>query len=302
MKPAPGLPEIVFAAKDSIWISTPAAPQVVLPLSGETTTISMKPKTAALCYDRVWAASDDVVPAGIRVWGGTEVEQGDLGLAANWNIQTNRAPVAAMIASDTTKSALMRASTEQGLGWTFREIARGFQQQHATPIVPVYDLAKDRETAYKEGQREVIVSVISDLSIVDEQSLTWKQVREFRADQEAREKYRRLLHWLDKEMVGKSQQFVEDEISQKLTGYEWALNKHGMETALGAIEEFLDAKHLLGAEGFSVCMEEPFFATLAIGARIGKVVLTLLRRKLEYADLERGPDSEISWLYDLKKV
>lgn len=301
MKPKAGVPEIVLAAKDAIWVPSQAATQVVLPSSGQTTAISIKPKTAALCYDRVWAASDDVVPPGIRVWGGTGVEEGGLGLAGNWNIKTNRAPIASMLGPAEKKIAFMTASTEKGLGWTLREIARAFQRQHATAMTPVYDLAEDSETAYEEGTREVIVSVISNLSIVDEKALTWEQVQEFRADQEARQKYRRFLHWLDKEMVGKSQRFVEDAISLRLDDYERALKKHGMRVILGTIEECLDGEYSLGAS--AACLADTTWGPLVSGLLLAtKVGIKLHQKKLEYDDGERGPNSEICWLYDLKNI
>jgi hypothetical protein len=71
-----------------------------------------------------------------------------------------------------------------------------------------YDFIEQRDKMYREGDREVIVTTLGDLSIVDEGQLSWEQVMEFRADGEMRGKYKRLLHWLDKEMTGKSPSFI----------------------------------------------------------------------------------------------
>jgi hypothetical protein len=46
-----------------------------------------------------------------------------------------------------------------------------------------------------------VMVTLENLQIVDEKGLSWDQVVSFREDTEARKKYRRFLHWLDKEMV-----------------------------------------------------------------------------------------------------
>ena len=303
MDPEPNMPYIMIG-NNAVWYTRPYTAdtgEIVLPSAGETAAISLRVKTAALCYDRVWAVSNNVVPDDIRVWGGSDAELGGEGLAADWNMKTNRAPIAAMHAPDDKRLAMMAAATDQGLGWTFRQIAHSFQLEHGTSMTPIYDLAKDNETAYKEGQREVVVSTISKLAIVDEGALTWEQVKEFRNDDEAKRKYRRFLHWLDKDMVGKSQSFIEDEISERLEDYGWAIKKHGMKTVLGTIEESLDGKYLLGA---TVALHgDPAIGALLAGLVLaGKVFVKLRQTQLEYEDVERGPNSEIAWLYDLKKL
>jgi hypothetical protein len=276
--------------------------RIALPSQGERAAISVKVKTAALCYDRVWATSDDVVPKEVRVWGGSTAELDGRGLAADFNIKTNRAPIAAMVGPEDKKLEMMKAATDYGLGLLLRKIARSFSEKHGVPMTPVYDLASDRESAYHEGDRQVVTSIVSNLEIVDERMLTWEQVLDFRCDEEAQRKYRRFLHWLDKEMVGKSQNFIEDEITEKLEDYAWALRKHGIKTVLGTIEEALDGKYFLGASGVALA-GYPELGALAAGVVIaGKMIVKLLRRRLEFEDVERGANSEISWVYELKKL
>ena len=72
---------------------------------------------------------------------------------------------------------------------------------------------------YQKGNREVIIATLDDLDIVVEEQLSLEQVMEFRADDQIRGKYKRLLHWLDKEMVGRSPNFVRDEVAIRLDDY-----------------------------------------------------------------------------------
>ena len=280
--------------------------QVLLPAVGESAAISLKPKTAALCYDRIWSTSDTVVPKAIRCWGGSPAELDGRGLAADWNMKTNRAPIAAMCGPEEKRLQLLRASTDYGLGLVLREIARSFCTEYGTPIVPIYDLSADRISGYREGERQVIVATLLNLRVVDEQHLTWEQVIYFRKDEENMQKYKRFLHWLDKDMVGKSRAFIEDDIALKLDDYQRSLKKHGIRTILGTIEEVLDGKYLLGASGVGggfALAGQPVLGMLAAGLLIGgKVVVKLIQTKFDFEDVERGPNSEISWVYETKKL
>jgi hypothetical protein len=58
-----------------------------------------------------------------------------------------------------------------------------------------------------------LITCLRNLEVVSESDLTWEQVREFRSDLKNRERYRRLVHWFDKEMAGKTLPFIQDELA-----------------------------------------------------------------------------------------
>lgn len=183
-----------------------------------------------------------------------------------------------------------------------REIAKSFSGEHRMPMVPIYESEEKRDSEYHEGNGEAVVMALGNLQIVDEDKVTWGQVIEFRKEEESRRKYRRFLHWLDKGMVGKSQAFLEDEISERLEDYEWALKKHGIKTVLGTIDEALDGKYLIGAGGLALA-GHPILGLLGAGLLIGsKVGVKLKQTKLDFDDVERGLNSEISWVYEVKDL
>lgn len=234
---------------------------ILLPRRGESAAITLKVKTAALCYDRIWSASNDVVPETIRCWGGSPAELDGRGLAADFNIKTRRAPIAAMCGPEEKKLPLLKASTDHGLGLILREIARSFSAEHRVAVIPVYDLVTDRTSAYHDGKHE---------------------------------------------MVGKSQAFVEDEISIRLDDYEQALRKYGIKTVVGTIEEALDGKYLLGASsmaGSFTLAGHPILGMLAAGLLVGgKIGVKLMQAKIDFEDVERGANAEISWVYEATKL
>lgn len=173
-------------------------------------------------------------------------------------------------------------------------------------MVPIYALSSDRETEFHEGTRQVLVATLSNLEIVDEQQLTWEQVIEFRDDEQTKQKYRRLLHWLDRDMVGKSEAFIHDEICQRLEDYESSLKKHGVKTVVGIIQEVLDGKYLAGVSDVSspfVLAGHPTLGVLAgAGLIVARVVVKIAQVLLDFDDVERGPNSEISWVYEVKRI
>jgi len=278
---------------------------LLIPSENETAAIALKPKMAALCYDRIWGTSDDIVPRPIRCWGGTRTEVSGKGLAADYNIKSNRAPVVAMVGPEDKRLEMLRASTDYGLAAAFRDIAKSFSKGRGIYMVPIFDFIEQRNRMYQEGDREVVIAILSDLEIVDEEQLSWEQVIEFRADEENRKKYRRFLHWLDKDMIGKSQSFIEDEIAIKLDDYERALKKYGIKTILGTIEEGFDEKMFLKAftagEALNLAGYPYLGFFVGAGIVIGKIAIKLTQVMLAYDDIERGPNSEISWVYESKK-
>jgi len=172
--------------------------------------------------------------------------------------------------------------------------------------IPVYSSSNERDAQYGMGDHGAIVSYLKDLEIVDEENTRWEQVLEFRKDQTARLKYRRFIHWLDSEMVGKSASFVEDAIAIKLEDYRWALRKHGIRTFLGAISATLDPKYLLGTSAVAASMglltSQPLWALLTQGGlMVGKACVSLARAGLDFDEVRRGHNSEVAFVYEAQK-
>jgi hypothetical protein len=297
--------------------------KVLLPSEGETIAIAAKDKTAALCYDRILVPylhplAKGGIPDSIRCCGESLFEKEFIKLCecgkrleeikgrpvTNEELMSAAKGLLGYITFLSRGIASNSSVLDLFLGAT-RECAKSFSETYGIPVAVICTSEKERDNLYKEGDRKVVVSILSDLEIVDEGKLTWQQVIEFRKDKKSLQKYRRLLHWLDKEMVGKSQAFIEDDIVQKLEDYESALEKHGLKTVLGTIEEVLDGKYLLGASGivgsFSIAGYPGLGVLAGAGLMVGKMAVKLGQIWLDFNDAERGANSEISWVYEVKE-
>ena len=187
-----------------------------------------------------------------------------------------------------------------------RDIALAFSRKYNRKVKTVFSSSKLQRIIYQEGDMDVILMAMGNLKIVDEEKITWEQVLELRKDKESKAKYKRFLHWLNKEMLGKSQAFIEDEIAIKLEDYESALNKHGIKTVLGTIEEVLDGKYIFEASaaigGFSLAGHPILGFLTGAGIFVGKVGLKLAQISLDLNDIEKGMNSDIAWVYEAKKL
>ncbi len=180
--------------------------------------------------------------------------------------------------------------TEKFVLSTERQIALSYHVRTGAAVAPLYNSAQSREAQYGSGETPVVIAVVENLNIVAEESLSWEQVIEFRRDVPARLAYRNFIHWLDKDMVGKSVQFVVDEVNARMERYEWAMRKHGLQTVLGALECTLNAKNLLGTSAAVLTVQslshEALLSVLAgSGLVVGRAAITAAVKLIERADI-----------------
>ena len=232
------------------------------PSPGETAVVALEcPRTAALCFDRVWSIPiyDTGFPPEIGFSSTSEAElvfalylhisRRDITRIANCNPEELAEAVMAkdaqaIFASPTLASAyavtLTGAAVAGSLGADWlprmtRTLSEDLQKAVASRVAPLYNSESTRDAEYKPGDRGVIVTALRQLNVVDEEALSWNQVLEFRRDKRARADYQRLVHWLDSDMAERSTAFIVDEMGVRLDNYYQAIKKHGLKTRLAWI-------------------------------------------------------------------
>jgi hypothetical protein len=149
---------------------------------------------------------------------------------------------------------------------------------------------------------ESIISLAS-LDLVDAEQASWDQIVEFRRDEEARAKLRRLRLFAYEKYQGKSLEFVKDDIETKIEDYDAAVKKWGFETAQGAINMLLTSKVIGGALAgslISTLLGSPTMAVVAAASgsllEIGHVTVEIAKQRLALKTLMReNPVSFISY-------
>lgn len=281
-----------------------------LPKQGQTAAIALtSPKIAALCYDRIWTGLNEDVPHGIGFRGHSSPESGLLFLWALTSALEALGPTASR-AYVTAGEAFAKAlgyesiSGAEAIDSLARKLAEGIAHEYGIAATTIFREPRDRDLAYKEGEREAIVAVIQDVPVVSEERLTWEQVAEFRRDAEMLRKFRKLVHWLDASLVGKSHQFICEEIAVRLDDYMAAIKKHGLGTKTGILSAVLDRKAILDSSAATVAIgyvSDPLMALLSGKAVIGgETVLHAVTAKLNYDDATVSTAGEIAYLVELR--
>lgn len=273
-------------------------------LPGEAETVAVAaaaPKAAALCFDRVWTLPmiEDGPPEPIRAYGATDVEIWLQVLVTGAREQMWDWSDVPQLARDANVEVWFE-SAELSVE---RFIAETLQRSCSIAAVPVFDSATACRAQYAPGSSDVVVAILDALEVVDEDKLSWPQVLEFRRDKEARSKYRRFIHWLDAEMVGRDTTYIADDIANRLDGYRWALRKHGITTLISCLSSLLDPRFAMAVSSASLAMalsvDKLSALATAVTAAIGQVTVTLAKGAIDLNDARRGAGSEIAFIHEV---
>lgn len=300
----------------------------VFPSTDESIVVSRgRPKTAALCFDRVWGFQG-MIPEEIRFGGlsGFELGLQVVGRVALDGARENITSVSSVNQGDWAqrigKARTFKWCAEVMQDLVGKKLTEGFTTDFSEALdrrlsaaleselgrhVPImYSSRADLNSEYKPGSHEVIIAALSNLEIVDEQELQWEQVTEFRKDAEARGRLTRMLHWLDGNMVGKNTAYIVDEIGIRLKDYRDALSKHGVKAALGIFTAVLDPKGLASAAaagaGFLVAGRPDLGALTATGILVGKTLVEVGEAALDFKEVRRGHSPEIAFVHELGRL
>ncbi len=275
----------------------------ILPRQDESLAVStMRPKTAALAFDRVLRlpGSIDPMPEEIGFYCATLPEMITwVFLLMHISLISSGVDIPDLAPLPGTDIA---ANEERSL----RELCSELEPiMGSTPTI-FYESASRRDREFPYGAKEILVAAISDCSLVDESALSWGQVLDFRRDAEARKKYRRLVRWIDTEIAARSPQETRDLIAIRLDDYGWAMKKHGLQAAIGSLSSILDPRFLGGISATvaaSAVAGGPTWAAIAgTGISVGRVLLTLGTAYVDGIDERRKTNYEVAYLYDVGKL
>jgi hypothetical protein len=277
----------------------------VFPSPGETLAFSvMKPKTAALAFDRVYRIPvlQNPVPKEIGFFCGTMPEL----------ILYGGALLAyAMEKSDVPfeKRTIFQKNDSKESGnnekRSIRFVCSEFQKRFGITPTIIYSSPSSRDEEFKSGKFEILTTSISNVAMVDEEQLTWEQILEFRKDAETRAKYCRFVRWVDLELKTKSSKEVEDLIAVRLDDYQWSLKKHGLKASVGTLSCLLDPKFLAGTSAAvaatSVTGGSVWGALAGASLVFGRAAVNFGTAKIDGLDERRKENYEVAYVHEIQK-
>ena len=269
-------------------------------------------KVSALLYDRVWSPPlfSDGIPRDLECYGATDDEVVLQGLTIGLAIRSGwtRFTPSGEVVIEEPKHQDANSGREPGVFFqqTMRSVADSLRRQFRINAVPVYETTEARSREYKPGDGGLIISILDNLAVVSEVDLAWEQVVEFRRDESARFNYRRLVHWLDAQVVGKPVDFVVDELALRYDKYKRALGKHGLKTTIGAIQSLIDPKFLaaasatVGGVGLGIGLSAAGLAAVAVAGT--QMACSIARAKIEFEEQIDGQFGEVALVHQLKEL
>ena len=265
-----------------------------LPTGTESFAISVgKPKTAALCFDRVYAAPIvmEPTPADVGFYGATAAE---IYLWAQIRFQLegfltrspgDQLPVAEEEVLSPAEEGRRTTEFVDGL------VSEYYSRAYGTHPTIVFSSRRARNAGLQRGAARSLALALEGIGVVDEERLDWEQVSEFRRDDSSRIKYRRLMRWFD-ERSDLTESQLEDEIAVRLDDYEWAIKKHGLKLVAGSINALLDPKFLTSAAavtaGASVLAGGMAGAGVGLTVGIGKAIASITTEAVDVLDDRRS--------------
>lgn len=162
------------------------------------------------------------------------------------------------------------------------------------------------------GNTQDINLKMTGLKAVNAQKMSWRHILEFREDKNSQAKLRNLNIFLTDDYEGKSVQYIEDSISQKIEAYEQTTKTWGLESSEACREIIFSSESLMtfasaalltaiaGPALFPAAMTTKAIISAAIGSSfaIGKINIKMGKRKRELLAFKK--DSPISYLIDVK--
>lgn len=192
--------------------------------------------------------------------------------------------------------------------------ANAFRKELGINLVPIHvdktKYEREREKIWQNGfehdnfrawkskngeytDSEVYEITIKSIPMAIEEKLTWQQVLDFREDLAEIEKLRRFRQWANISLTNKNTSQIQDELSQQLEEYEYALKKHGVQTTISGITTILSSSLLaLSALGETNLA----FGCIQCCSASASIIAHMSYMMFSYKDLERMP---IAYVYDV---
>lgn len=146
---------------------------------------------------------------------------------------------------------------------------------------------------------------LSNIPLIDTSSVDWETIIDIRNNQDAKRKLTNLRLFMHKNYVGKSKEFIEDDLSEKIMEYENICRDYRIETKISMLSSLMHSKSILAmavTSVFAILVNEPMVASTAmlsgVSLEIGKICLEAAKRKHAFHVLERN--HELAYIIDCK--
>ena len=170
---------------------------------------------------------------------------------------------------------------------------------HGVPVTPLYPSERLMRSQIFDGPAIAYQAALEHIPLIDDSSVTWPEIIEFRKDKDAARKVRRLGLWLVDGLKCDSVAHASDVIAARIEDYKWALQKHGLKTVTGAASYIAAGG---GATAVLNALSQPIWESIAVGLTFTAATCAwVAERLIDHEDAVRGANSEVAILYDAQR-
>ena len=196
-------------------------------------------------------------------------------------------------------------------GERFAKLARELTAKYSgsgITATPYFDSSESFSHGFPKGNELAIASVVSNVPVVNWLSLLytdWKQIHEFRLDQENLKRFRRFRLWLYELAEIDDPGKAIDVVAKRLEDYQDAMRKHGIETTIGTLKSILSKEGLIAAGlGSAIAALGNFSVTSIIAGSslaVGKAALSLAEILVDYDKTVRREHECVAYIHSMNK-
>jgi hypothetical protein len=170
-------------------------------------------------------------------------------------------------------------------------------------VIPTYESDESFRKDFSNGINIAYQAALNNIPVASPERLSWDQIRDFRNDKDAASKYRDLRLWFKDLFITDSIVEATDRIAQRIERYQWAIDKHGIETKTGIISEVLSWENLAVFGATAALLREPIAGLLAgTCLSIAKYSIKMAKRQLDLETIKREQFPEIAVLLEVQKL
>jgi len=151
-----------------------------------------------------------------------------------------------------------------------------------------------------------IICTLANIPIVDADSADFDQIKNLRKDAESKRKLTNLKLFLHETYVGKSIEFIEDDLTRRMYDFNIVVKKHGFRTQQAALSTLFNSKTILPTIATaiaSVVVGKPLLSVAAAAGaliEVDKIIVQVRQCKYDHSALLET--HELAYFFKLKEI
>jgi len=151
-----------------------------------------------------------------------------------------------------------------------------------------------------------IICTLANIPIIDADSTDFDQIKNLRKDVDSKRKLRNLKLFLHETYVGKSIDFIEDDLNRRIYDFNTVVRKHGFQIQQAILSTLFNSQTALPTIATAIASafyENPYLPVAAVAGALfdfGKILVQVRQSKYDHSALLKK--HELAYIFKLKEI